>query len=55
MLRCLSALERLRQSEVENLDHGVGPNLDVGGLQIAVDNSAVVSGFDRIGDLAGDG
>ena len=32
-------LQRLRQPEVEHLHRAVGPHLDVGGLEIAVDDA----------------
>ena len=46
---------RLRQAEVEHLDSAVGPQLDVRGLQVAVDDSLLVRGFERLGDLTADG
>ena len=47
--------DRLRQTEVEHLHGAVGADLDVGGLQIAMDDALLVRGFERLGDLAGDG
>ena len=45
---------RLRQAEVEHLHRAVVPHLDVGGLQVAVDDPLLVRGFERIGDLLRD-
>ena len=50
-----SSLERLREPEVEHLDRAVGPDLDVGRLQIAMDDALLVRGFERLGDLPRDG
>ena len=44
--------QRLGQAEVEDLDLAVRCDLDVGGLQVAVDDAFVVCGFQRLGDLA---
>jgi hypothetical protein len=44
-------IERLGQTEVENLDRAVGADLDVGGLQIPVDDPVLVRGLERLGDL----
>ena len=44
----------LRQAEVEQLDRAVRRDLDVGGLQIAMDDALVVRGFERVGDLPRD-
>ena len=43
--------ERLRQPEVEHLHRAVRPHLDVGGLQVAVDDALLVRGFERLGNL----
>ena len=43
------------QAEVEHLDGAVGTELDVGRLQVAVDDSLVVGRFEGLGDLPGDG
>ena len=43
--------ESLRQPEVEDLHRTVGPHLDIGRFQIAVDDSLLVRGFERLGDL----
>ena len=45
---------RLRQSEVQHLHCAIGSHLDVGRLQIAVDDAVIVGSFERLGDLAGD-
>ena len=42
------------QAEVEHLHHAVGRELDVGRLQIAVDDALFVRGVERVHDLAGD-
>ena len=44
-------LQRLRQTEVEHLHRAVGADLDVGRLQIAMDDALLVRGFERLGDL----
>ena len=49
-----SRLHRLRQPEVEHLDRAVGADLDVGRLQIAMDDALLVRGFERFGDLPRD-
>src|SRR5688572_4852040 len=46
-------LQRLRQSEIEHLHHAVRAQLDVGGLQVAVDDALLVGGPERLGDLPG--
>ena len=48
-------LQRLRQSEVQHLHDAIGSQLDVGGLQVAVDDALLVRGFEGFGDLLGDG
>ena len=47
-------LQRLCQTEVEHLDRAVGADLDVRGLQIAMDDPLLVRGFERVGDLPRD-
>jgi len=47
--------KRLRQPEVQHLDSGIGSQLDVGRLQVAVDDALLVSGLERLGNLSGDG
>ena len=42
------------QTEVQHLDLAVGGALDVGGLQVAVDDALLVGLFQSLGDLAGD-
>ena len=44
-------IERLGQAEVQHLDGAVGRDLDVGRLQIAMDDAAVVRRLERVGDL----
>ena len=43
--------QRLRQAEVEHLHDAVRSQLDVGRLQVAVDDPLLVGGFERLGDL----
>jgi hypothetical protein len=45
---------RLGQAEVQNFDSAVGSDLDVGGRQIAVDDSSLVRVFERLDDLMRD-
>ena len=45
----------LGEAKVEHLDDALGRDLDVGGLQIAMDDALFVRGFERLGDLARDG
>ena len=47
-------VERLGQAEVEHLDRPVRPQLDVGRLQVAMDDAVLVGGFDRFDDLSRD-
>ncbi len=53
--RSWCALDRLRQPEVEHLDLAVRRDLDVGRLEIAMDDAALVRRFERVGHLPGDG
>ena len=48
------ACQRLRQTEIENLHRAVAGQFDVRGLQIAMDDAALVRVFERLGDLLGD-
>ena len=48
-------VHRLGQAEVEDLDLPVRRELHVGGLEVAVDDSLLVRGLERLGDLPGDG
>jgi hypothetical protein len=48
-------LHRLGQTEVQYLDGAVAAHLDVGGLQIAVDDALLVCRFERLDELSGDG
>ena len=43
--------ERLRQPKVQHLHRAVVLDLDVGGLQVAVDDPLLVRRLQRIGDL----
>ena len=45
---------QLRQAEVEHLHRAVGRDLDVRGLEIAVDDPLLVRRFERLGDLPRD-
>ena len=44
----------LRQAEVEDFDVAVRADFDVGWLQVAVDQAALVRRFERVGDLERD-
>ena len=46
---------RLRQTEVEHLHRAVFANLDVRGFQVAMDDPLLVCGFERVGNLLGNG
>ena len=46
---------RLGQTEVEHFDRAVVTQLDIRGLEIAVDDAVLVRGLERLGDLPGDG
>ena len=43
------------ETEVEHLDHAIGRDLDVGGFEIAMDDSCPVGGVEGVGDLLRDG
>ena len=47
-------VERPRETEVEKLDGAIRPDLDVGGLEVAVDDAVLVRGIERVDDLARD-
>ena len=47
-------LTQLRQPKVEHLHIAVGHDLDVRGLQVAVDDAFVMGDFERLGDLPRD-
>lgn len=49
----LADVEVLREPEVEHLHVAVGGELDVAGLQVAVDDAALVGALERGGDLVG--
>jgi hypothetical protein len=44
----------LGQPEVEDLHGAVRRHLDVGGLQVAVNDALLLSGLERVGNLPGD-
>ena len=48
-------IHRLRQTEVQHLHCAVRAHLDVGGLQVAVDDPLLVRRFQRLSDLLRDG
>ena len=48
------AADGLREAEVQDLDDAVRRDLDVRGLQVAVDDPFVVRGLERLGDLPRD-
>jgi hypothetical protein len=48
------AVGRLREAEVQHLHRAVRAHLDVGRLEIAMDDALIVRGFERIGDLSRD-
>ena len=50
-----AGIDRLGQTEVENLDRAIRSQLDVGRLQIPVHDAGIVRGFERLGHLAGNG
>ena len=53
-MRRARSSDRLREPEVEHLDRAVGPQLDVGRLQIAMDDALLVRRFERLRDLLRD-
>ena len=48
-------LPRLGEAEVEHFDGALGSDLDVGGLEVAVDDALLVRRLERRGDLERDG
>ena len=53
--RITVALGQLGETEIEHLDRAVGGDLDVGGFEVAMDDALPVRGFERFGNLSGDG
>ena len=51
----LGRFHRLRQPEVEHLYRAVGSHLDVGGLEVAMDDALLMRRFQRLRDLLRDG
>ena len=49
------ALDGFGEAEVENFHDGVGTDFYVGRLQVAVNDAAIVRGFQAFSNLAGDG
>ena len=49
-----SGVQRLRQTEVEHLHRPVGPHLDIGGFQIAMDDALFMRRFERFRNLSRD-
>jgi hypothetical protein len=52
-LRC-GRVHRLRQTKVQELDETIIGHFDIGGLQVAMNDPALMSGIERIGNLCGD-
>jgi len=52
---CALRLERLREPEIQHLDLAVWSDLDVGGLQVPMDDALLVGRLQRLGDLQRDG
>ena len=52
--RCVG-IDRFGEAEVQDFDCAVRTQLDVGRLQVAVDDADLMRGFERLGDLTGDG
>ena len=46
-------VHRFRKTEVQHLHRAIVPDLDVRRLQIAMDDTLLVRGFERLGDLPG--
>ena len=51
----LDRVHRLCETEVQHLHGAVRTDLDVRGLEIAMDDAELVGGFERIDDLSRDG
>ena len=45
---------RAGEAEVENLDRAIGTDNHIGGLEIAVNNTILVGGFECLGNLVRD-
>ena len=45
----------VREAEVQHLDRAVSSDLDIGGLQVAMNDALLVRGFEGLGDLACNG
>ena len=48
-------LDGFRKTEIENLYNAIGSNFHIRGLQIAMDDALLMRGFERLGNLLGDG
>ena len=53
-LAACGLVDRFGETKVEHLHRAVSPHLDVGRLQIAVDDALFMSGFERFSDLPRD-
>ena len=51
LARGLVQVQRLGEPEIEQLDFAVGRDLDVGRLEIAMDDAFLVRRLERVGDL----
>jgi hypothetical protein len=49
-----TGIERLGQAKIENLDRAIVAHLDVGRLQVAMDDAVLVSLFEGFGNLSSD-
>ena len=50
----VGGIQNLGDAEIEHLDRAVQSNLDVGRLEIAMNDALLVGRFERVGDLSGD-
>jgi hypothetical protein len=48
-------ISQLGEAEIENLNRAVRLDLDVGRLQVAMDDAFLVRGFQSVADLPGEG